>query len=218
LKSFELIIFDCDGVLVDSELITNRIFISLLNELGLTISMDDMFERFVGRSMEYCVGLVEEMLGGKVPENFVDTFQLKSKYALETELKAVPGIESALDSIQIPYCVASSGSHEKMKTTLGITGLYSRFESKMFSVTEVEKGKPAPDVFLLAANRFNTSPDACAVVEDAPAGVIAGVSAGMTVFGYSALTPSQRLLEAGAHQVFDTMSELPKLVEIGTHP
>jgi HAD superfamily hydrolase (TIGR01509 family) len=213
MKPFELIIFDCDGVLVDSELITNRVFMSLVNELGLTVTLEDMFEQFVGRSMEYCVNLVEDMLGDKVPADFVDTFQQKSKEALESELKAVPGIESALDAIDIPFCVASSGSHEKMKTTLGITGLYPRFEGKMFSVTEVEKGKPAPDVFLLAADRFGASPETCAVVEDTPTGVTAGVAAGMTVFGYSALTPAHRLLEAGADRVFDTMGKLPNFIK-----
>jgi len=215
MKPFELVIFDCDGVLVDSEIIVNRVFIGLLNELGLTVTMDDMFEEFVGRSMEYCKNLVEEKLGKKVPDEFVQRFQHESKAALESELKAVAGIQAALDAIQLPYCVASSGSHEKMKMTLGMTDLYSRFEGHIFSVNEVENGKPAPDVYLHAAKNMGFVPGVCAVVEDTPTGVTAGVSAGMTVFGYSALTPFHRLNDAGAHATFDSMSLLPDLLKSG---
>src|SRR5690606_23654356 len=118
-----------------------------------------------------------------------------------------------LDRITLPRCVASSGDHEKMRFTLGITGLWSRFEGRIFSVTEVKNPKPAPDVFLYAASRCGVAPADCAVVEDTPTGVAAAVAAGMTVLGYSALTPAHRLLAAGAHHVFDRMSDLPGLLK-----
>lgn len=208
----ELIIFDCDGVLVDSERITNQVFAEMLNEIGIRMTLDDMFEHFVGRSMDQCIGLVSELLGHKPPDDFVEVYRLRSKAALESSLTVVPGIVEALNEIEFSYCVASSGDHDKMRTTLGIVGLLPRFEGKLFSVTEVERGKPAPDVFLYAAHKNNVEPSACIVIEDTPTGVTAGVAAGMKVYGYSALTPAARLLEAGAHRVFDNMLELPSLI------
>jgi HAD superfamily hydrolase (TIGR01509 family) len=209
---FGLVIFDCDGVLVDSELITNRVFARMLNELGIAVTLEDMFEQFVGRSMPQCLELITKMLGGPVPRHFVEEYQTRSAAALRSELKAVPDIEIVLAAIRTPYCVASSGTHEKMQTTLGITGLLPQFRGKMYSVTEVAQSKPFPDVFLHAARQQGVVPAECAVIEDTPTGVRAGVAAGMTVFGYCALTPKQRLIEAGAHRTFERMRDLPGLI------
>lgn len=205
-------IFDCDGVLVDSELITNRVFAQMLNELGIAVTLEDMFERFVGRSMPQCLELVTMLLGRPVPYHFVEEYQTRSATALRSELQAVPDIETVLAAIRIPYCVASSGTHEKMQTTLGITGLLPQFRGKMYSVTEVAQSKPFPDVFLHAARQQGVVPAECAVIEDTPTGVRAGVAAGMTVFGYSAVTPKLRLIEAGAHHTFERMRDLPGLM------
>jgi len=212
IRRFALVIFDCDGVLVDSELITNRIFAGMLNELGIPVTLEDMFEQFVGRSMAACLEKIAGLLGRPVPEEFVHQYQLRTTAALKSDLEVVPGIESVLDEMSIPYCVASSGSHEKMQTTLGITGLLPRFQGKIFSVTDVARGKPFPDVFLYAAAQSGASPSQCAVVEDTPTGVAAGVAAGMTVYGYCALTPRHRLRDAGAHYTFDSMSKLGQLL------
>jgi len=197
----ELVIFDCDGVLVDSERVTNRIFAAMLNELGLSVTLEDMFARFVGHSMTQCLDLITEMLGRPPAANFLDEYRSRTRAALETDLLPTPGVEEALERIRLPCCVASSGDHEKMRITLGITGLWPRFEGRLFSVTEVPRGKPFPN------------PSACAVVEDAPVGVKAGVAAGMRVFGYAALTPAHRLLEAGAQVTFEHMRELPGLLD-----
>jgi HAD superfamily hydrolase (TIGR01509 family) len=205
---FELVIFDCDGVLVDSELITNRIFAEMLSELGITLSLDDIFDRFVGRSTAYCLQVVAGLLGHPVRDGFADEYHARSAAALRSELKAVPGIEEVLAAVAAPYCVASSGTHEKMHITLGTTGLLPKFQGRIFSVTEVAKSKPFPDVFLHAAKQSGVAPSACAVIEDTPTGVQAGVAAGMTVFGYCALTPRRRLIEAGAHYTFDRMGDL----------
>ena len=210
----KLVIFDCDGVLVDSELITNRIFASMINELGIHVTMDDMFEKFVGRSMAYCCDLIASMSKRPIPDTFVEQFRTRTAAALHAELTAIPGIESVLDELDergIPFCVASNGSHEKMRTTLSITGLLPRFENKLFSVTDVANSKPAPDVFLFAASRNGVAPSSCCVVEDTPTGVLAGVAAGMRVFGYCALTPAHRLIEAGAQHTIREMSQLPRL-------
>jgi HAD superfamily hydrolase (TIGR01509 family) len=212
MRSLKLVIFDCDGVLVDSERITNRIFAQMLNELGLAVTLEDMFERFVGHSMEDCLDLIAALLGHTPPAGFADEYSVRIRAALQAELRAVPGIAEALDQIELPYCVASSGDHNKMRTTLGMTGLLPRFEGRMFSVTEVARGKPAPDVFLYAAGKLGVDPQACAVVEDSPSGVAAGVAAGMTVFGYAALTPARRLIDAGAQHIFTDMLDLPRLI------
>jgi HAD superfamily hydrolase (TIGR01509 family) len=211
-QRFGLVIFDCDGVLVDSELITNRVFAQMLNELGIAVSLEDMFERFVGRSMPQCLEIVTKLLGRPVPQHFVEEYQTRSATALKVELKAVPDIETVLAAMRIPYCVASSGTHEKMQTTLGITGLLPKFRGKMYSVTEVAQSKPFPDVFLHAARQQGVMPADCAVIEDTPTGVRAGVAAGMTVFGYCGLTPKRRLTEAGAHHTFEHMRDLPGLL------
>jgi HAD superfamily hydrolase (TIGR01509 family) len=220
-KTMDLVIFDCDGVLVDSELITNRVFARMINELGVHVTLEDMFEQFVGRSMAYCCDLIAGMLKKSIPDDFVEQYHIRTTAALHGELEPVPGIESVLDELNergVPFCVASSGSHEKMRTTLGITGLLSRFQNKLFSVTEVANGKPAPDVFLFAAEKTGATPSRCYVVEDTPTGVTAGVAAGMTVFGYCALTPAHRLIEAGAHYTISEMSKLPRIWFDGIHP
>lgn len=219
MSNVELVIFDCDGVLVDSERITNQVFAQMLNELGIPVTLEYMFERFVGRSMAQCVEIISELLGHSPPEDFLENYRRRTHAALESSLTAVPGIEAALNELHISYCVASSGDHDKMRTTLGIVGLLPRFEGKLFSVTEVPRGKPFPDVFLYAAQNNNVAPASCIVVEDTPTGVTAGVAAGMTVFGYSAITPAGFLLDAGAHRVFDNMLELPSLINSGLqHP
>ena len=212
MRRFELVIFDCDGVLVDSELIANRVFATLLGELGLPVTLEFMFENFVGRSMQHCWEHVTSMLGREVPARLQDELQLRTTAALEAEVQAVDGIEAVLDWLAVPYCVASSGSHAKMATTLGATGLLPRFRGRIFSAADVARGKPAPDIFLHAADRCGAQPRDCAVIEDSPAGVAAGVAAGMTVYGYCAYTLEHRLLEAGAHYTFNSMAKLPALL------
>lgn len=209
---FKLVIFDCDGVLVDSERITNTVLAELLNELGLSLSLNYMFEHFMGKSMPQCIELVTTLLGKSPPSNFEECFRERSRIGLEKGLQPVPGVPEMLQILKLPCCVASSGSHSKMRTTLGITGLLSRFANRLYSVTDVTHGKPAPDVFLYAATECGVKPSACAVVEDTPTGVEAGVAAGMTVFGYTGLIPAGRLRMAGAHYTFGHMQELNELL------
>jgi HAD superfamily hydrolase (TIGR01509 family) len=212
---FDLVIFDCDGVLVDSEVLTNSVFRDMLIELGATVTLEDMFEKFVGHSMSDCLELARALLGRDLPADFVDRYRERCVQVLRRELKPVPGVGLALSRLEasrIPMCVASSGDHEKMRTTLGLTGLLGHFENRLFSVTQVPRGKPAPDVFLFAAARMNVPPARVAVVEDTPVGVTAACAAGMTVFGYAGRTPGHRLRSAGASVVFDDMCTLPALL------
>lgn len=208
----ELVIFDCDGVLIDSERIAIRIDAEALAALGWPLGEQEVIERFVGRSDEVMLGEIEAYLGRPAPDEWVSDLHRRYREAIETELTAVDGIVEALDRLTVPTCVASSGSHDKMRHTLGRTGLYERFAGRIFSATEVPHGKPAPDLFLLAADRMGVQPAACAVVEDSKYGVRAARAAGMHAFGYAGgVTPAEWLESEGA-VVFHQMRELPELL------
>jgi len=207
-----LVIFDCDGVLVDSERITAGVWAEMLGELGLDVSVWDVFDQLVGKSMEQCLGVVADRWHGVVPDSFVAEYRRRSVAALLAQVTPVPGIETVIDALEVPFCVASNGTHDKMRTTLGICGLLDRFAGRIFSVSDVARGKPAPDLFLYAASRCDVEPARCAVIEDTPTGVTAGVAAGMRVFGFCALTPRSRLTEAGAAVTFERMELLPGLL------
>jgi HAD superfamily hydrolase (TIGR01509 family) len=209
---FELVIFDCDGVLVDSERIAVRVEAELLAELGWPLSQAEIVERFMGRTTEYMDAAIEAQLGSRLPSDWKDRFQRRYREAFAAELVPVDGVLDALDQIAVPTCVASSGSHDKLRFTLGHTGLYERFEGRIFSGYEVANGKPAPDLFLHAATRMRAGPARCAVVEDSLYGVLAARAAGMRVFGYAGgLTTADRL-EGDGTVVFEDMRELPRLL------
>ena len=182
----------------------------LLTEVGLPMTAEESVEAFMGRSWKTVEAHAESAMGRPLPDGFRRRYLDATFAVFETELAPVPGVVGALDQITLPTCVASSGSHEKMRFTLGHVGMYERFEGRIFSATEVEHGKPAPDLFLHAAARMGWDPAECAVVEDSPAGVEAALAAGMTALGYAGSTPAKRL--AGA-RVFTDMAELPSLLQ-----
>ena len=209
---FDLVIFDCDGVLVDSERLAVRVEAEYLAELGWPLTEAEIVERFLGRTAEYMDEAVEARLGSRLPGDWRDQFQRRYREAFAAGLVAVEGVSEALDQITVPTCVASSGSHDKLRFTLGHTGLYGRFEGRIFSGYEVANGKPAPDLFLHAAARMGADPARCAVVEDSLYGVLAARAAGMRAFGYAGgLTTAERL-EGEATVVFDDMRALPHLL------
>ena len=214
---FELVIFDCDGVLVDSERLAVRVESEFLTELGWPLSEADIVERFMGRTDQYMNEAIEAELGNRLPGDWKDQFHRRYRAAYAAELVPVAGVLDALDQIEAttPTCVASSGSHDKLRFTLGHTGLYRRFEGRIFSGYEVANGKPAPDLFLHAAATMGADPARCAVVEDTRWGVLAARAAGMRAFGYAGgLTPPEHL-EGDATQVFEDMRELPRLLADG---
>ena len=212
---FELVIFDCDGVLVDSERLAVRVESEYLTELGWPLSQAEIVERFLGHTDRYMDEAIEAQLGSRLPSDWKDQFQRRYLEASAADLAPVDGITEALDRITIPTCVASSGSHDKIRFTLGHTGLYERFEGRIFSGYEVAAGKPAPDLFLHAAATMGADPARCAVVEDTRWGVLAARAAGMRAFGYAGgLTPPEHL-EGDATQVFEDMRELPHLLADG---
>ena len=212
-KIFEAVIFDCDGVLVDSEPIANRVFAETLTDIGLPTTYEQAVGDFMGLSMTACLQKVADRLGTKVPEKFLADLTERTYRAFENELRPVPGIVDALAKIYLPTCVASSGEVSKMQLTLGLTGLLPRFEGRLFSATQVARGKPHPDIFLHAAKEIGVSPERCVVVEDSVPGVLGGVSADMAVLGFAGgLTSAEALAAAGA-TVFHDMSELPGLLQ-----
>ncbi|MBW8483099.1 HAD family hydrolase [Actinomadura parmotrematis] len=208
----ELVIFDCDGVLVDSEPIAVRTHVRVLAGLGWPITEDEVMERFVGRSTASINELIEARLGAAATAEAERRFVRLHTEAVDAGLRAVDGIADALAAIDGPTCVASSGSHAKMRHTLGRTGLYEHFAGRIFSAAEVARGKPAPDLFLHAAARMGADPARCVVVEDSRYGVQAARAAGMRALGYAGgLTPAA-WLEGPATTVFDDMRDLPALL------
>lgn len=210
---FDLVIFDCDGVLVDSELIANRVFQTMLGELGLEVPMEYLFENFLGHSMTHCLALVRDLLGHELPADFEPRLRERTAHVFEAELQPVPGIVATLNELTLPFCVASSGPHSKMRVSLGVTGLFERFEGRIFSAHDVgNRGKPAPDVFLFAAERMGVPPERAVVIEDSVAGVTGAIAAGMTVYAYATHTPEARLRAAGAHGIFFDMRQVTALI------
>lgn len=216
-----LVIFDCDGVLVDTEPLSNRCFSEALNREGLAWDVAETMRRLMGRSMKSCIEIVEAELGRKVPADFVERLQERTFARFREEgVQAVPGVVSALDMLEragLATCVASSGDHGKMRITLGSAGLWDRFDDRIFSSTQVARGKPAPDLFLFAAQRMGASPDESVVIEDSSAGAQAARAAGMRAYGYIGAPHTDRagLVEAGA-TVFDDMRALPSLLGAAT--
>ena len=209
-----LVIFDCDGVVVDSEPLANRVLNARLEALGLPLSLEESAARFTGRSMAGCVALVERLLGRPVPENFVADLRRETRAAFERGLEPVPGIVAVLERLPLPFCLASSGSHEKIRHSLRLTGTDRYFgQDRIFSAEDVARGKPAPDLFLHAASRCGVRPGACTGVEDSVPGVEAAVGAGMRVLGFAARTPPRTLEVAGA-TIFSKMDQLPGLLGI----
>ena len=210
------VIFDCDGVLVDTEAVGNRVLAELLTASGLPTTTEESMRTYMGRSWASGVAIATEKLGRPLPEDLRERYDRGVREAWATELVPIPGIVAALDAIDLPSCVASSGDHERMRFTLGHTGLYERFAGRIFSATEVEHGKPAPDLFLHAAAQMGFDPARTTVVEDTVPGVQAGRAAGMRVLGFARFTTAQELEAAGA-EVFDDMVRLPGLLATSVH-
>ncbi|MDR3082793.1 MAG: HAD family hydrolase [Streptomyces sp.] len=212
IKPVELVIFDCDGVLVDSERIAARVQVALGAELGWPLTEDEVVARFIGRSSASIREQISARLGEETAAKWSAGFERLHREAVDAGLAPVEGLPEALDAITLPMCVASSGSHDKMRHTLGRTGLYERFTGRIYSATEVAHGKPAPDLFLYAARQMGVDPAACVVVEDSEPGVRAARAAGMRAFGYAGgLTPAERL-EGPGTTVFHDMRKLPSLI------
>ncbi|GAA2259394.1 HAD family hydrolase [Streptomyces amakusaensis] len=211
---YDLVIFDNDGVLVDSEPVANAILAGYLTELGHPTSYEDSLRDYMGAAVHRVHDLVLERSGERLPDDFDATLHARTFAAFERELVAVEGVTEVLEKLaadSVPYCLASSGSHERIRVGHRRTGLDRWFrEEIVFSAQDVGRGKPAPDLFLYAAERMGVAPGRCVVVEDSVLGVRAAVAAGMDVYGFTAMTPAEKLV--GAKGYFGSMAELPALL------
>ncbi|MYW79255.1 haloacid dehalogenase superfamily, subfamily IA, variant 3 with third motif having DD or ED [Streptomyces sp. LaPpAH-199] len=211
----ELVIFDCDGVLVDTERIALRVQLRIGAELGWPLTEDEVVELFMGRSLVSMAEVVRPRLGDRAAGLWCDRFAEYHREAVDAGLAPVDGLTEALaglDRTGLATCIASGGTHEKMAHTLGRTGLYERFAGRIHSATEVERGKPAPDLFLHAAAAMGFDPAVCVVVEDSRPGVLAARAAGMRCLGYAGGVTPGDWLEGPGTTVFDDMRELPGLL------
>lgn len=211
----ELIIFDSDGVLVDSEVIALTVFARIAAEEGVAISVEDAIRSFRGVKMADCVREIERRSGRGVRDTFVADVRQATALAFDAELKPVDGIHAALAEITAPVCVASNGPMSKLTHALGLTKLLARFEGRIFSAYDVGSWKPDPGLFLHAAQKLGAHPSRCVVVEDSLSGVRAARAAGMRVLGFTGGDPGAELeLAAICDDVFRRMSGLPALLEL----
>ncbi len=206
------VIFDCDGVLVDTEVISNTVLAALLTEAGIPTTLDGAMTVYRGRSITSVLAIAEDQFGGPLPFDVAERYYAGVKAVFVRELQPVPGVIDALDRIALPSCVASSGPHHKMAVTLRRTGLWERFEGRIFSASEVVHGKPAPDLFLHAAERMGFDPATTAVVEDSLPGIEAAVAAGMRALAFTRHSEAAELAAAGG-EPFADMAQLPGLLE-----
>ena len=210
-----LVLFDADGVLVDSERPSLRVLAECVSELGRPTSVDDALEHMMGVHLDEMVGIVSEWVGREVPDAWLDEFRERRRLAFDREIRAIPGVERLLDALEeagVPYCCVTNGPMEKVTQTLRIAGLTDRFRAiegrqRLFSAYEVGVFKPDPGLYLHAAEVHGASPGDCAVVEDTRQGATAGVRAGIATYGFTDLAPRAWFEQIGARP-FDAMEEL----------
>ncbi len=216
MTTFDLVIFDCDGVLVDTETINNEVISQLLNEAGLEMSPEEVARRTTGLAYSEMWEMFEDEVPGSLPVDIEEQQLTLETERFRKELLPIPGaVETVrcLGAAGMPMCVASNGTREKMVVTLEVTGLAGYFGDKFFGVNQVAHGKPAPDIYLLAARKMGVPPNRCVVIEDSYPGAQAGLAAGMTVLGYC---PNKDIwgLEGLGIQTFSDMNVLPELLGV----
>jgi HAD superfamily hydrolase (TIGR01509 family) len=216
-RNFDLVIFDCDGVLVDSELISCRAHAQTLSRYGYAITEQQVLERFLGVSDREARLTIEAESGRLLPDDFEAQVKAATLQFYAGDLRAIANVGDAIAAIDLPKCVASSGTPEKIRHGLTCAGLYDILAPHIFSATQVKRGKPAPDLFLFAAEQMRASPEGCVVIEDSVPGITGALAAGMSVLGFhggSHCRPghADKLRAAGAATVFDDMRQLPALI------
>lgn len=206
------IIFDCDGVLVDTEKIGNEILLSMAAEHGFEMKIEDAYSNFNGRNLKDCFLHVENAIGKKLPDNFESEYRERSFEAFKTQVKPMEGVVEFIEKLKISYCVASSGPVEKIRLNLETAGLLDKFEGKIFSAYQINSWKPDPGIFLFAAKEMGFEVKDCIVIEDSKAGVMAGVKGGFKIYGFANGNNNADLEEEGAI-LFKSYEELQELLK-----
>ncbi len=202
-----MVIFDCDGVLVDSEQLANLALIECLAEINITMSIDEANQRFIGRRFADCLADVEKISNRPLPTKFAATYRARMGEYFESKLQPIHGVVEAVQGLTHAKCVASNGPLVKMKRNLEITGLLPFFGDNIFSAYTIEKWKPDPDLFLYACRTMGFEPHQCVVVEDSQPGIQAALAGGFKVLAYKIAIDHENVIR------FQSMSELPLLVE-----
>lgn len=212
MKTVKCIIFDCDGILVDSETIANQVLLSMSASFGLKMTIEESIKNFNGRRLQKIFEKIEELTDKKLPDSFETDFRKQTFEAFKTDLKPVKGVKGFIEKLTVPYCVASSGPVEKITLNLTITGLLEKFENRIFSSYDINSWKPDPEIFLHACKQMGFEKEECIVIEDSVAGVIAAVTGGFKVFALANENNAQDLLDEGA-TVFYNYEELETILD-----
>lgn len=207
MSKYKCVIFDCDGVLVDSEPIGNQVLVDMANELGANIDLDYAYKHFKGHKMQYCADQIEALISVKLPSDFISKYRERSFEAFKANIKPVEGVTELIRNLNIPFCVASSGPEDKIRLNLELTGLLSYFENNIFSCYTIQKWKPSPAVFIWAAETLGFKISECVVVEDSITGVRAAKNGGFDVIGYTAHDYNNELTSEATY-AFDSMKKI----------
>ncbi|AWG21970.1 haloacid dehalogenase [Flavobacterium faecale] len=208
---YKCILFDCDGVIVDSESISNLTLIEMAQTVGVTLTEEFVMDHFLGKSLAFCFKYIQDQANQKLPANFETEFRDRTFHAFKTRLQPIPGIHALLNKIDIDYCVASNGPREKIIVNLTTVHLLDKFEGKIFSAYDINSWKPNPELYLHAAKKMGYSIADCVVIEDSPAGVQAALAGGFAVFGYIN-AHNKVAFEEMKIPVFDNMEQLDQLL------
>ncbi|MBD0830749.1 HAD family hydrolase [Aestuariibaculum sediminum] len=213
MKQYKCIIFDCDGVLVDTEVTSNQLLVDMANEYGANIDLDYAMKYFKGSHFQHCLNLIKKVVQEPVPESFETDYRSELDRRFKASVQPIDGVKAIIAKLNIPFCVASSGTVEKIRLNLGLVGLLEQFEGKIFSCYTIKKWKPEPDVFLLAAQTMGFQPEDCLVIEDSKLGVMAAKKGGFDVFGYTE-HDYYNDLDGLATKTFKTMAELQNMIPL----
>lgn len=218
MSAFELVVFDMDGVLVDSEILACRCLMEMLARHGVTVDLDEVYEKFLGRSFGAVTQDFRSRTGLPLPDGFAAELSVLLVERYKSSLRAMPDVAPMLRGLRAPSCIASSSTPERIHLSLALTALAPFFGERIFSATMVPRGKPAPDLFLFAADRMGAAPKGALVIEDSVSGVLAGKAAGMTVWGfvggghYTDRDGGSMLRDAGADRIVERMADLLPLL------
>ena len=213
MMEYKCIIFDSDGVLVDSETLSAKVFQEMALELGFDLDFETAVERFAGTSMKENLLFIQEYIQGPLPVDFEKEFRERTYKVFKTNLKAVNGIADLIEKLGIPFCVASSGPVEKIRLNLGLVNLLDHFENKIYSSYDIGSWKPEPGIFLHAAKRMGFEPEECAVIEDSASGIRAAIAGGFKVYALANAKKKKTFEQEGAI-AFENMKELEKLLAL----